>query len=432
MTVVCGTDLSERSRPGIVAAAAMAAATRAPLWVAHVVGESLALLEPGAREQLAAAVRDRLDRETAPAPGGVAVHHTVLEGSPHDALLSLAHTEKATLIVVSSKGHGDSPLYRVGGTSERIALDAPLPVLVVRDAAPFQGWARGERPLRVVVGVDFTASAAAAIRWAKALAGAGPCDAVFAHVYYEGEALERYGLQARPELRSTAGLERLLARDVEALVGAFLEFGSHAVRVRASPGRAADALLEIAREERADLVVVGTHHRRGPARLWSVSNAVLRLAPMAVTIVPTPAAGLGPEMVDRVGRVLVATDLTPESSAAIPFAFSLVERRGTVHVLHVLPPRERSEERERYDAAVAEQLRRLIPPGVLERGISANVEVAHGEVAGSICEAAERLGAEIVCLTSRHHGLALFKGSVVSDVLRDSRKPVLVFRPSPA
>src|SRR5574337_1171459 len=98
MTIVCGTDLSERSRPGIAAASALAAMARSPLWVAHVLGETFALLQPDAREQLSAAVRERLDRKTAPAPGGVAVRHAVLEGSPHQALLSLADREKAALV----------------------------------------------------------------------------------------------------------------------------------------------------------------------------------------------------------------------------------------------------------------------------------------------------------------------------------------------
>jgi nucleotide-binding universal stress UspA family protein len=353
----------------------------------------------------------------------------MLEGSPHDALLSLARKEKATLVVVSSKGHGDSPLYRVGGTSERIARDATLPVLVVRDPAPFQAWARGARALRVVVGVNFSASAAAAIRWTKTLAQAGPCDVVFAHVYHESDALERYGLRSEPESRGTAELERLLERDVTTLAGAFVGLGSQTVRICAAPGRAADTLLEVAREERSDLVVVGTHHRRGPARLWSVSSAVLHLAPMAVAIAPTPAAGLGPEMVDRVRCVLVATDLTPESSAAIPFAHSLVARGGTVHVLHVLPPREHSAESVLHDEAVAERLRQLVPPGVAVRGIGTKVEVVQGDVASEICDLAERLGAEIVCVTSRHRGLARAMGSVVTELLREIRKPLLVLHP---
>lgn len=430
MTIVCGTDLSERSRPAIAAAAAVASATRAPLWVAHAVGESVALLDPAAREQLAGAVRDRLQREAAPARGGVAVHHTMLEGSPHDALLSLARERGATLLVVSSKGHGDSGRYRLGGTSERIALDAPLPLLVVRDAGPFERWARRDRALRVVVGVDSSASAAAAVRWTRELAAAGPCDVVFAHVYDGSEARERYAVHGGPE--TIAQLERLVERDVTALVGPFPGLGSHTVRVRSGTGQYADTLLDAVREERADLVVLGTHHRRGPARLWSVSTAVLHGAPCAVAIVPTPAAGLLPELPGRLRTVLVATDLTPESNAGVPFAFSLVDRGGKVHVVHVLPPVERTDERDRYDAVVADQLRRVLPAGLAERGVSAQLEVAHGTVTSTICDLAERLGVDVVCVTSRRHGLARVMGSFVSELLEASRKPVLVIHPPPA
>ncbi|BDG02281.1 universal stress protein [Anaeromyxobacter oryzae] len=432
MTVICGTDLSERSRPGIAAAAAIAAATQRPLWIAHVVGESFALLDAQAREQLETAVRDRLDQETAPAPGGVVVRHAVLEGSPHDALASLARAEHATLIVVSSKGRGDSSRFRVGGTSERIAFEAPVPVLVVRDAAPFEAWARGERALRVVVGVDESVSAAAAIRWTRSLAAAGPCDVVFAHVHDERALLDRYGLEGAPE-RDVLEAERLLARDMGTLVGPFPGFGSHTIRLLpAGAGPVADPLVALARQERADLLVLGTHHRRGPARLWSVSTAVLRLTPTAVAVVPTPSEGIVPERTDRVRRVLVATDLTPESAVAVPFAFALLPRGGVVHVLHVLPPRETSEARLRDDAAVAEHLRSLVPPDAADRGISAEVEVVHGQVVTAIRDLAERLGAEVICVTSRHQGLARLRVSTVLELLAETRKPVLVLRPPPA
>ena len=49
------------------------------------------------------------------------------------------------------------------GVAERTAESAPVPTLVVRDAAPFEAWARGERALKVFVGVDFSASCAAAL-----------------------------------------------------------------------------------------------------------------------------------------------------------------------------------------------------------------------------------------------------------------------------
>lgn len=425
MTIVCGTDLSERSRPAMTASAAIAALTREPLWLVHVVSEPLALLDPSVRAAVLAAARERLDRELAPAFGGVAVRHAVLEGSPHGMLLELAHTEHASLVVVSSQGHGASPLYRLGGTSERIALESDVPVLVVRDAAPFEAWSRGERALRVVVGVEFTASGSAAVAWAKDLAQKGPCHLVFAHIYYEGDALARYGLPASP-LGPSADLERLVERDVAALVGDVPAAGTHAVRVQLAYGRIADPLLALAEEEQADLVVVGTHHRRGPARLWSVSGAALHLASTAVATVPGGAVALSAEPVTPVRRVLVTSDLSPGSAGAVPLAYGLLGAGGDLHLLHVAPA---TSTEEGNDASLSASLRALVPADA-PPGVTTHLEVARGDVVRTICDVAERIGADVVCVGSRRGRLSRLGGTVLG-LLRMSRKPVLVARAPP-
>jgi nucleotide-binding universal stress UspA family protein len=427
MAIICGTDLSARSRPAMTAAAAIAGVAREPLWVVHVVGEPLALLDPSVRDLVLAAARERLDRELAPAFGGVAVRHAVLEGSPHAALLELARAERARLVVVSSQGHGASPLYRLGGTSERIALDSDRPVLVVRDAAPFEAWSRGERPLRVLVGVDFASSASAAIAWAKELATKGPCHLVFAHLYYEAEALARYGLFDATPPRPAIELERLLERDLANLVGELPSPGSHELRVRPALGRIADPLLALAEHERADLVAVGTHHRRGPARLWSVSGAVLHHASMAVATIPAPPVELAPEPVRHVQRVLVASDLSPASRSAVALAYGILGHGGEVHLLHVCPGRAPAGAREEEDADLAARLEALVPRDASPE-IARKVEIAHGHKVRTICEVAERIGADLVCVGSRLGGFR----STVSGLLRQSRKPVLVARPPPA
>src|SRR6266498_2001605 len=66
LAIVCGTDLSKRSRAAVTAAAAIAGAMREPLWVVHVVDGSVPLLDAPAREKLLAAARERLDAEPAP------------------------------------------------------------------------------------------------------------------------------------------------------------------------------------------------------------------------------------------------------------------------------------------------------------------------------------------------------------------------------
>jgi nucleotide-binding universal stress UspA family protein len=435
MTIVCGTDLSERSRPALAAAAALARRTREPLHLVHVVvgGE---LLEGDCRERLTATARELLAREAERVSVDAGVHRTVLIGHAVRELLSFADSEHATLVVVSSQGHAASPLYRLGGTSERIALESPYPVLVVRDAAPFEEWARGDRPLRIVAGVDFTTSSLSAVRWVKTLRRAGPCDVVFGHVYDGVDVFRRYGRGGVASLvEADPAVERLLERDVAAIVGDPGGAGQVAFRARLALGRLADQMVELADAERADLVVVGTHHRRGPARLWSVSSGVLHLGRMSVATVPTSSGTLlGPEGLPEVKRVLVATDLSDASSWAATLAYALVGRRGgEVHLLHVAQPPGRDEEHSAADAELARRLRALAPSAAGREGITTHVEIARGPVVAEICAAAERLGVDVVCLGSRgESGFKALLGSVVAGVLRESARPVLVVRPPPA
>jgi nucleotide-binding universal stress UspA family protein len=437
MTIVCGTDLSERSRPAVAAAAAIARRAREPLHLVHVVvsGE---LLDADLRERLTAIASELLAREAERVAGTVSdgVKRTVLVGHAVGELLSFADAERATLVVVSSQGHAASPLYRLGGASERIAHESAHPVLVVRDATPFEAWARGERALRVVVGVDFTASSVSAVRWLKTLRRAGPCDVVFGHVYDGVDVLRRYGKGGVQSLiEPDPGIERLLERDLAAIVGEVPGEGQVAFRARLALGRFADHLVELADAERADLVVVGTHHRRGPSRLWSVSSGLLHLSRTAVATVPTsPGTWLGPEGLLEVKRVLVASDLSDASGWAMSIAYALVGRGGgDVHLLHVVQSPGREEERSAADAELARRLRSLAPSAAGREGITTRVEIVHGAIVPQICAAAERLGVDVVCIGSRgESGLKALLGSVVAGVLRESARPVLVIRPPPS
>jgi nucleotide-binding universal stress UspA family protein len=436
MTVVCGSDLSERSRPALVAAAALARRAREPLRLVHVVAAA-ELLEPDCRARLLAAARERLDREAERVEGTLegAVERMVLVGHPVRELLSAAAADGASLVVVSSQGHAASPLYRIGGTSERIALEAPVPVVVVREAAPFEAWARGERPLRVLLAADFTSSALAAAGWVKALRRLGPCDVVVGHLYDGTDAIRRYGRHGVHSLvEADPDVERLLVRDVAAALGEFPGEGSVAFRPHLALGRFADHLVELAEQERADVVVVGTHHRRGPARLWSVSSGVLHLGRTAVVTVPMArGVAVGPEGLPEVRRVLVATDLSDPAARAVTFAYGVLGRGGgEVTLLHVVHPPGREEERAAADAERAARLRALVPPTAERAGITTHVEIARGSVAREICSAADRVGADLVCLGSHgESGVKAILGSAVTAVLRESVRPVLVV-PAPA
>jgi nucleotide-binding universal stress UspA family protein len=283
--IVCGTDLSERARPALEAAAALAATSGAELWVVHVVDPATeggrACAAAGGREAPLAAWRGDVGSRS-----GSRVRQAVLVGPAAETLASLAEARRASAVVVSSQGHGAEPLFKLGGTSERIAVECPVPVLVVRDAAPFARWARREAPLRVLLAVDFTESSDSAIRFARFLRAAGPTELTVGHVFHPGVS-SRYGLEPLeiPD-DPDASVEALLRRDLERLVGDLGGDGPVVYRPYQGEGRIGDHVLEMASDERAALVVVGTRRKRGYRRLASVSSVILHHGKVSVACAP--------------------------------------------------------------------------------------------------------------------------------------------------
>jgi nucleotide-binding universal stress UspA family protein len=60
------------------------------------------------------------------------IHTEILEGSPAEAILSVADTRKSDLIVMGSRGLGRLTGLLIGSTSQKVVAHANCPVLVVR------------------------------------------------------------------------------------------------------------------------------------------------------------------------------------------------------------------------------------------------------------------------------------------------------------
>jgi nucleotide-binding universal stress UspA family protein len=142
-------------------------------------------------------------------------------------------------------------------------------------------------PGRIVVGVDGSAPAEAALRWALAearLRGA-VCEVV--HVWSYPVVADIAGMAAAgvawPDLEADA--RRLLEEVIERVRP---EAAGVTVETRVAEGTAAGVLIEAARD--ADLLVVGSRGRGGfvGLLLGSVSQQVAHHAPCPVVIVPAP------------------------------------------------------------------------------------------------------------------------------------------------
>ena len=429
--IICGTDLSENAGKAAVVAAALANRWQAPLLLVHAsVLPALALTE----NQIRAGNQVQLDD-----PAGLTVE--VVEGEADEVLINLAEQRQARLLVVSSLGKRAPGRWLLGSVAERVAEASPVPTLVVRDAAPFQAWVSGERPLKIFVGVDFGASSDAALRWIADLRQFGPIEVVAGFVDWPPEEAARLGVSSPLGLfGNPPAMQSVLERDLREKVKRVLGEENVRVLVCGNWGRTDVPLVGMAIEAQADLLVVGTHQWHGLSRLQhpSVSRGILHHAPMSVACVPTSAAArLDGPRTRACQRVLVAVDLNEPHGFAAPYGYSIVNPSGTVRLLHnivPLPAQHRMDEKETGQAVAGceEKLRALAPEQADAPDITTEVEVTvNHETAEAICAAAERFGADIICVGShtRPGFSAKMLGSVALAVLQLSRRPVLIVWP---
>ena len=218
----------------------------------------------------------------------VEVIATLRAGAPDAVLLDEAVAHHARLLVLAAQ-RGSPSSSRPGGVVERVVEAANAPTLVVRDPGPLLGWGRGERRLRVFVGADFFSPWEVALRWVDWLRSMGPCDVVVACLEPGMAPFPAADLCLMP-LADDMALRTARKRERYFLQGVWTLLGRSRGRVRFEKNRAgADArLIQLAVEERADLMVIGTRSRRGWRRAGhhSGSRGVLRAAPLNVAYVP--------------------------------------------------------------------------------------------------------------------------------------------------
>jgi len=199
-----------------------------------------------------------------------------------------------------------------------------------------------------------------------------------------------------------------------------------------------EAIINYAREQNVDLVVMGTHGRKGMDRLLSgsVSEEVVRGAPCPVfTVLGTNTA----DHVPTVSRVLAPVDLSDQSKLVLDHAGALADSYAApLDLLHVV-------EEAAYPSAYG--LDPLTPdlPNVQDRAREAletlaseldlrtdpvNIHVLAGNAARDIVEFADEHEADLIVMaTHGRTGLERFLiGSVAEKVVRRAPCPVFTLK----
>ena len=199
-------------------------------------------------------------------------------------------------------------------------------------------------------------------------------------------------------------------------------------------------LIDFARNEDIDLIVLSTHGRTGLSHvlLGSFAERVCRLATVPVL---THRSQGHIEKAFQARSILAPFDLSENSEAAFPILRSLCEHVGAkVTMLHVLPEVSVRgdwgdvQERLRVSAGTAtkseEKLRQLCDNEL--PGMNVSVESRYGDTYDEILKEAHQLPADLVVMAT--HGWTgmkhLYFGSIAEKVLRTSPCSVLTVRPN--
>ena len=270
--LVAGIATLQPDDPALTAALRLSNRTGAELHLVHVDaaepvrGTSVLLSRSGALRGVVESV----------APGATATGRVVcraLAGDPVPRLRDAVAASGADLMVLGATRRGPLASAVLGTTATHLLRTARIPMLVLRGPLP-------DRPLRVLMTTDLSHHAAHAHARGLAVARGLGADAELRSLYVQTPYLADGPLPLPLPAESMA--ERELAEFLEAEV-------PHAdITPCVRGGDPASEIVHEAQAWGADLVVVGTHGRRGAARMFlgSVAETVLRTAPCAVLVIP--------------------------------------------------------------------------------------------------------------------------------------------------
>ncbi len=211
---------------------------------------------------------------------GCAVEHELLRGRPASAISQQAADWRADLIVMGSRGHGAIASMLLGSVTAEVVDHTHCPVLV----------ARGGKLGRVVLAHDGSSFA----RVAEELIASWPIfrDARVEVVTVAPDSADwatgpAPGVAAQWADRTRA--TEVTLEEYTAIAGDAVErlreagLAADPVVIR---GRPAEAIIGVAADHQADLIVVGTHGRTGITRvlLGSVARNVMIHAPCSVLV----------------------------------------------------------------------------------------------------------------------------------------------------
>jgi universal stress protein A len=398
------------------------------------------------------ATRVETERDMEPFGGaGFKVSSDVIRGTPSAEILREASFWRADLVAVRTRSLAAED-SRIGGMAAALLQHGTCPILTYRAVAA------DYRLRRILIPTDFSEASRESADWALALAALTGAEPILLHIL--ARRANRHWISP-DELLGLATGE--VVRWKERLEPFYPGLVREARVVAAETP--AEGILSFASERGCDLIVLATTGVSAvrAALLGTNARRVVRASECPVLVLPASnrvaadaflrkARGIPEEKPPakqvandgakpRLSRILVATDLTPASAAAVRQAILIARENGSFLLLaHAYQPPSLLLEGyvpaatyERWDESLQSELRMKMQPVLDEAkgaGVSAEPLLLPGSPLEAITGAAKDTGADLLVVgTHARTGVPrFFLGSVAARIVSTAPCPVLTVR----
>jgi nucleotide-binding universal stress UspA family protein len=282
----------------------------------------------------------------------------------------------------------------------------------------------------ILFATDFSPAAEAALPYAIGLAKQYGAKVHGLHVRFPAT-YPIVGPEAMPQILEAAEEQaKFEAQQMHELLAAV----PHEVTI--TEGDLWPVLDEIVQKQKVDLIVMGTHGRKGVSRalLGSAAEEIFRKANCPVLTVG-PHISQNTERRMAMKQILFATDFSPESLAALPFAVSLAqEHQSNLTLMNATGKTEVGDlvNAGLYKDSTLRRLQALVPAGA-ELWCEPKCRVEQGSEAEKINEVAIAVGADLIVLGVRAPqggvgAVTHLLSSIAHEVVVNAQCPVLTVR----
>lgn len=209
---------------------------------------------------------------------GIQAETRVVRGIPYQEIIKAAQSQDVDLIAMGKRGLNLWGRMLLGSTATKVLRESHVPILTVRHAA--------KKPAvkKIAVPSSFSPADHASLEWALAFAEKSAASVVLLHIFQAHKSWDtvKGGSMGRLRRIATEKLDAMLE-----MVPAQKRKGVPVITRVKVFSRPWSGIVSFVREEGIDMIVMGTHARKGVPRffLGSVAERVIREAPCPVITV---------------------------------------------------------------------------------------------------------------------------------------------------